>query len=251
VLPASESVLLDQQRLELSLDHRGIVLAVNEAATKSIFGVEPSELVGRPLSSFINVFGQWKATFGDEESLLTSLALRVEESHGVVLRCGLHNPFSDAEVLQRYGGGAADHGPAAAALDATGGSAAGVTASGGGGGLLGALKARFKERPAVLTLSMIHPAEDADGANAAAAAAAAAATAPGGGIDLLSSRAAAASGGVDADALPLLRVCLWRAEALTSQVELDGKLGITRADGAAGLMFGLSSAALLHKSFKK
>jgi hypothetical protein len=57
--------------------------------------VEPSELVGKPLSSFINVFGQWKAKYGSEEGLLTKLALRVEQSHEVVVRCGLHNPFSE------------------------------------------------------------------------------------------------------------------------------------------------------------
>lgn len=95
VTPASESLLLNQQRLELALNHRGTVLSVNPGASKAVFGVEPSELVGKSLSSFINVFGQWKAKYGSEEGLLTKLALRVEQSHDVVVRCGLHNPFSE------------------------------------------------------------------------------------------------------------------------------------------------------------
>ena len=33
------------------------------------------------------------------------LALRVEQNHDVTLRCGLHAPFSEAEVQQRYGSG--------------------------------------------------------------------------------------------------------------------------------------------------
>jgi hypothetical protein len=51
--------------------------------------------------------------------------------------------------------------------------------------------------------------------------------------------------------VPLIKLTLWRAEGLTTQLELDGKLGISRADPAAGLMFGVNTAALLHKSFKK
>ena len=51
--------------------------------------------------------------------------------------------------------------------------------------------------------------------------------------------------------MPLIKLTLWRAEGLTTQLELDGKLGISRADPAAGLMFGVNTAALLHKSFKK
>lgn len=88
-------LLLNQQRLELALNHRGTVLSLNPGASKAVFDVEPSELVGKPLSSFINVFGQWKAKYGSEEGLLTKLALRVEQSHDVVVRCGLHNPFSE------------------------------------------------------------------------------------------------------------------------------------------------------------
>ncbi len=62
---------------------------------------------------------------------------------------------------------------------------------------------------------------------------------------------ACAATGASADNIPLIRVILWRAEGLTTQMELDGKLGISRADPAAGLMFGVNTAALLHKSFKK
>jgi hypothetical protein len=94
---------LNQQRIELNLNHRGRVLSVNGGANKSVFGVEPKELVGKPLASFINVFGQWKARFGSEEGLLTMLALRVEQNHDVVVRCGLHNPFTEVWVCPKGG----------------------------------------------------------------------------------------------------------------------------------------------------
>lgn len=102
VQPATEQFLLNQQRIELNLNHRGRVLSVNNGASKSVFGVEPKELVGKPLASFINVIGQWKAKFGSEESLLTMLALRVEQNHDAVVRCGLHNPFTE---VRGFGGG--------------------------------------------------------------------------------------------------------------------------------------------------
>lgn len=49
----------------------------------------------------------------------------------------------------------------------------------------------------------------------------------------------------------LLKLSLWRAEGLTTQLELDGKLGVTRAEPTAGLVFGYTTQALLHKSYKK
>lgn len=54
-----------------------------------------------------------------------------------------------------------------------------------------------------------------------------------------------------ADRTPLLKLCLWRAEGLASQIEVDSKLKIVRADTCAGLIFGVSTGALLHKSYKK
>lgn len=230
VVPASAAQAADHQRLELSLNHRGVVLAVNAGASKALFGLQPSELVGLRLSAFVNLFGAWRARFGEEDSLLASLALRCEQGQDVVLRCGLHNPFSEAEIAQHYASGSGA--PRGAAMAATASSAglsglaASTTASAaGGGGLLGALKSRFEERPAVMTLTLLH---DADGG--------------GGGLDAASA---------DAEGVPLLKLCLWRADALSGQLELDGKLGITRADASVGLMFGVSGGALLHKSYKK
>jgi hypothetical protein len=54
-----------------------------------------------------------------------------------------------------------------------------------------------------------------------------------------------------ADRTPLLKLYLWRAEGLASQMEVDSKLNIVRADTCAGLIFGVSTSALLHKSYKK
>jgi len=34
--------------LELQLNHKGVVVAVNEHASKAVFGFQPSCLVGRP-----------------------------------------------------------------------------------------------------------------------------------------------------------------------------------------------------------
>lgn len=88
VLPASEAQLLDQQRLELQLNHRGVVLAVNPGVSKAVFGFAPQELVGRPLAAFVNLFGQWRGKFGEDESLLVMLGMRAEQGQDVVYRWG-------------------------------------------------------------------------------------------------------------------------------------------------------------------
>lgn len=93
--------------------------------------------------------------------------------------------------------------------------------------LLGALKCRHKDRPAILTMSLIRSENEADAAAASSPAAA------------------------DMAALPVLSVSLWRAEGLTSLVEVDAKLGILRAEPSTGLVFGVSHTALLHKSFRR
>lgn len=88
MLPASEAQLLDQQRLELQLNHRGVVLAVNPGASKAMFGFAPQELVGRRLAAFVNLFGQWRGKFGEDESLLVMLGMRAEQGQDVVYRWG-------------------------------------------------------------------------------------------------------------------------------------------------------------------
>jgi hypothetical protein len=347
VQPATELQLLNQQRLELTLNHKGCVLGVNEGANRSIFGVDPADLLGRSVASFINVFGQWRAKFGSEDGLLTMLAMQVMQNHEVTVRVGLHTPFSDAEITQRYGtcsGGGAGHdtsATAAAAAAMGGGSGDGGqrssmpsgNGSAAGNMLLTALKSRTKERAAVMTLFMVHASEEEGGGGLAAAATAVTAAAGGageaallagtatGGLQIGDSRGAlsckcrllaggalsvcacpdkpqacclqlcqdrhhATAGfagmgliglwmtcspcappaagannccccpgvplpGAAADSIPLLKVCLWRADGLTSHIELDAKLGVTRTDTCAGLIFGINPAALLHKSYKK
>eukprot|EP00883_Tetradesmus_obliquus_P002715 jgi/Sobl393_1/12921/SZX78204.1 len=229
VLPASEAQLLDQQRLELQLNHRGVVLAVNPGTSKAMFGFAPQELVGRRLAAFVNLFGQWRGKFGEDESLLVMLGMRAEQGQDVVYRCGVHTPFSDEELARGAGASAAGANGStigAAGLASTGGAAA-ASAAGSDHSLLVALKSRHKERPAVLTMSVVHASEDADGSATAAAAAAA-----------------------DVNETAVLSVSLWRAEGLTALVEVDGKMGIARAEPAAGLMFGVGHGQLLRKSFR-
>lgn len=47
---------------------------------------------------------------------------------------------------------------------------------------------------------------------------------------------------------PVAQVSLYRADALTTVLELDKGLAIARADDAAGLIFGLSPRALVKTS---
>jgi hypothetical protein len=243
VLPASEAQLLDQQRLKLQLNHKGIVLSVNPGASKSVFGFHPQDLVGRPLAAFVNLFSQWRGKFGEDESLLVMLGMRAEQGLDVIYRCGVHSPFNDAELA--HGAGAST---AAGGLGSTMGGTTGSTnllgsMPGGGGStaagglehsLLGALKLRHKERPAVLTMSVVHASDEAEGSTTAAGAA-----------------SGAAAAALDPNATAVLAVSLWRAEGLTSLMEVDGKLGISRAEPAAGLMFGVAHGQLLRKSFRR
>uniref|UniRef100_A0A383VUJ6 PAS domain-containing protein n=1 Tax=Tetradesmus obliquus TaxID=3088 RepID=A0A383VUJ6_TETOB len=54
-----------------------------------------------------------------------------------------------------------------------------------------------------------------------------------------------------AETVPVLQVSLYRADALSSVVELDKHLTIAHADDAAGLMFGINHKHMLKKSFVK
>lgn len=207
VLPSSEEALLCQQRVLLVLNHRGVVLSVNGAASKGVFGFSPAALVGRPLAAFVNVFTQWSVQHGDDAGLLMSLGLRAQAGRDVVFRAGVHTPFSDAELAT-----------------ALAGSKAGGSGGGGKDATLSALATRHKERPAVVSLTVMQLDENDDERS---------------------------GGRLDAEATPVLQLELWRAEGLTSVVEMDGKLAISRVEPMLGLIFGTSAHALLHKSFKR
>ncbi len=58
----------------------------------------------------------------------------------------------------------------------------------------------------------------------------------------------AESGGSMSVGAAELEVQLWRADLLTAVIEVDRHLAISRADTAAGLVFGLSSKAMLRKT---
>jgi hypothetical protein len=84
----------------------------------------------------------------------------------------------------------------------------------------------------VLTMAVVHASDDADGSAAAGAAGSGAAA-------------------LDPDSTAVLSVSLWRSEGLAGLVEVDGRLGISRAEPAAGLMFGVAHGQLLRKSFRR
>lgn len=71
---SSESDLLDQRRLVLTLDHNGMVLSVNNAAPKTLFGFSPLDAVGSSLSTFVNVFDEWQQKGKNLADLLSLLA---------------------------------------------------------------------------------------------------------------------------------------------------------------------------------
>lgn len=49
----------------------------------------------------------------------------------------------------------------------------------------------------------------------------------------------------------VMQVTLHRSDALTALVDIDAHLKISRADDAAGLMFGVSSESLVNKSLAR
>jgi hypothetical protein len=103
--------------------------------------VPPQALVGQPLRSFINVFSEWAAKFGEDTSLLTLLATRALEGTNESWRVGVRAPGA---------GNAADTDRADTA--------------GGGGSLLAALRRRDRERPALMQfLVSVHGADAAGG----------------------------------------------------------------------------------------
>ncbi len=54
-----------------------------------------------------------------------------------------------------------------------------------------------------------------------------------------------------AASVAVLEVHLWAADQLSAVVEVDRHLVISRADAAAGLLFGLGAKALLRKRFTR
>jgi hypothetical protein len=99
-----------------------------------------------------------------------------------------------------------------------------------------ALQQRNRERPALMSVSVNAEAEDADsGAGSGAAA----------------HQAAGDAAQQDAAGAAALEVTLWRADAVAAVVEVDSKLEITRADAAAGLLFGFNHRAMIKKDFKR
>jgi len=99
--------------------------------------------MGRPLSAFINLFDAWRQKFGEDESLLVMLGVRAEQNLDVVLNVGIHNPTTDAELVNQ--------GPV---------SNSGTTSDFTRSTLLASLQQRRKERAAILTLQMIHLSDD-------------------------------------------------------------------------------------------
>lgn len=93
VLPSSEADRLDRQRLVLGVGEGGVVVSVNPGAPKSLFGFAPQALVGRKLSSFVNVFRDFAKQGGDESALLAALGVRaLEGANDDAWRVGVQQP---------------------------------------------------------------------------------------------------------------------------------------------------------------
>lgn len=211
VLPASDAQLLNQQRIEVQINHQGVVLELNQGSNKDVFAFPPEELIGRPLASFINVFTQWRHKFGEDDSLLALLGLRSEQGLDVIYRVGVHSPYTDQELADSE-------------LEAASMSGATVEKAKEKMTLLSALKARHKVKPAIMTMTSLHIGEDA--------------------AERLSMTG-------QLDSTPMLTVSLWRTEGLSAMMETDDKLGIVRAEPAAGLLFGVPHTSLKGKSFAR
>jgi len=166
------------------------------------------------LESFINMFSEWRHKFGEADSLLVMLGKRAEQKQDVVIRVGVHNPMTDSEILMG----------SSAAVNTGGFEDAAVGTESIGSTLLSTLQQRRKERSAVMTLRMIQLTDEEE------------------------ARAATLEG---SESIAVLAVDLWRAEGLTSLVEVDSQLAITRAEEGVGLIFGMSSQVLMHSSFKE
>lgn len=82
------------------------------------------------------------------------------------------------------------------------------------------MHSRHRERPAMMTVQQALTGEDED-------------------VDLSS------------DNTPVLRIHLWRADAVSTVLEVDPKLHITKADPLAGVMFGVSHKMLQRKTLTR
>jgi len=105
VRASSDEVQLDRQRMVLSMGADGRVVAVNRGATKSLFGFNPRELIGKPVRTCVNVFGDWAKKFGEEGSLLTALGVRALEGADESWRVGVVLPGTKEGGQQVRAGG--------------------------------------------------------------------------------------------------------------------------------------------------
>lgn len=76
VLKCSEQDLLDQRRMMLTINQHGNVVTVSASTPKSLFGFSPSDVIGTPLSGFVNVFDEWCKKGNKSTTLLSKLASR-------------------------------------------------------------------------------------------------------------------------------------------------------------------------------
>ncbi|WIA34679.1 hypothetical protein OEZ86_012993 [Tetradesmus obliquus] len=243
VAKASASDEQGQRRLLLSINHKGTILQVNKDTPKALYGFEPSQLLGRPLAAALDVFGHWRHHFGEDGSLLALLAEHSMDEESVQgsgsggrssavgpsWRVGVHLPVKSDDDIAAHAAlmatdthlGAQGHVQASStALAATGGSNTTLTAD-QASTFLHTLQQRKQLRPVCMTMAVI---------------------AQGG--DLVVDEE-------QADLLPVLQVSLFRADALSSLIELDNRLSVTHADEAAGLMFGVNAKQLLKKNFAR
>ncbi|GBF97004.1 hypothetical protein Rsub_09801 [Raphidocelis subcapitata] len=141
ITPSSDEVQLDRQRMVLRLAPDGRVESVNPGATRALFGFNPSDAVGQPLRSVVNVFGDWAKKMGEEGSLLTALGVRALEGADESWRVGVMLPGREGQQAE--------------------------DSAVGGASLLASLQQRTRVRPAILQAEVAMGAEgDAAAADA-------------------------------------------------------------------------------------
>jgi hypothetical protein len=260
VAPASEAERLDKQRLVLSVGEGGTILAVNPGASKALFGFVPEALVGRRLSAAVNVFEECEKQSGsDAAGLLTALGMRaVDGAADDAWRVGVTQPkrldrAEEVSGLVVSGVRLAASGAVPVDISHFPFSTPScdrptIQAAASSSALAAALHQRNRDRPALMSVA-IHMEEGEDGGDGGEAAA------DGGGHAAASSKhgaaAAAAAESGQRQERPALEVVLWRADTLSSVLEVDGQLEITRADTTAGLLFGVSHRALVKRDFRR
>lgn len=95
---SSDAAQVAQKCMLLRINQHGTVLSVDAASPKALFGFSPTDLVGRPLAAFVDVFGSWRRQFGEDASLLMMLGVHAQQKGESAWRVGVTQPVADADI---------------------------------------------------------------------------------------------------------------------------------------------------------